>query len=66
MAKKSWFFLIMTLICLSILVNTFFVLPRVFETVGKEYLQPRVLNSLLLVRFLSFGVLYGLERKIVR
>ena len=63
MNKKSWFYMIMFVTCIALLVNNLLVLPTAFAESGKEFVPPRSLNALLLVGFLFFPVLYGIERR---
>ncbi len=62
MNKKSWFYMIMFVLCCAVLVNNLVVLPATFAESGREFTQPRSLNALLLVGFLFFPILLGLER----
>lgn len=62
MNKKCWFYMIMIVVCVATLANTIFVMPTLFQEVGRVYSPPTTLNSLLLVGFFLFLTLYGLER----
>lgn len=59
--KKCMLYISMITVCIAILVSTLFVLPTVYAEVGREFSQPKPLNSLVLIGVFLFMALYSLE-----